>query len=59
MLTGDDRGSLNDAPVLKTLLYLLMEEVFKGAYLGSRGKDSIELWQQVLTAAAEVESRDT
>lgn len=59
VLTGDDRGSLNDAPVLKTLLYLLMQEVFKGAYLGSRGKDSIELWQQVLTAAAEVESRDT
>jgi hypothetical protein len=37
---------------------LLLQEVFKGAYLGSRGKDSIELWQQVLTAAVGVESRD-
>lgn len=55
VLTGG-RGSLNDAPLLKTLLYLLTQDVFKGAYLGPRDKDSIELWQQVLTAAAQLES---
>jgi hypothetical protein len=57
LLTGDDHGSLNDAPLLKSLLYLLTQEVFKGSYLGPRDKDSIDLWQQVLTAAARVESR--
>jgi hypothetical protein len=56
MLTGDDRGSLNDAPVLKSLLYLLTQDVFKGAYLGPRDKDSIDLWQQVLTTAVRLES---
>ena len=56
LLTGDDYGSLNDAPLLKGLLYLLTQEVFKGSYLGPRDKDSIDLWQQVLTAAARAES---
>lgn len=56
LLTGDDHGALNDAPLFKGLLYLLVQEVFKGSYLGPRDKDSIDLWQQVLTAAARVES---
>ena len=55
LFTGDDYGSLNDAPLLKGLLYLLTQEVFKGSYLGPRDKDSIDLWQQVLTAAARAE----
>jgi hypothetical protein len=50
-------GSLNDAPLLKCLLYLLTQEVFKGSYLGPRDKDSIDLWQQVLTTAARAESQ--
>ena len=57
LLTGDDHGSLNDAPLLKGLLYLLTQEVFKGSYLGPRDKDSIDLWQQILTAAARAESQ--
>jgi hypothetical protein len=56
-LTGDAYGSLNDTPLLKALLYLLTQEVFKGSYLGPRDKDSIDLWQQVLTAAARAESQ--
>lgn len=55
-LTGSEHGSLNDAPVLKSLLYLLVQDVFKGSYLGPRDKDSIDLWQRVLTAAAHLES---
>ena len=51
-LTGYDRGALNDAPILKALLYLLTQDVFKGSWLGSRDKDNIELWQQVLSVAA-------
>jgi hypothetical protein len=51
-LLGDRRGSLNDAPLVKTLIYLLVEDVFHGQYLGSRDKDNIELWQASLTSAA-------
>jgi hypothetical protein len=51
-LLGDRRGSLNDLPVLKAMLYLLVEDVFHGQYFGSRDKDNIELWQSVLTSAA-------
>jgi Histidine kinase-, DNA gyrase B-, and HSP90-like ATPase len=50
-----ERHSVNDAPLLKALLYLLMEDVFKGEYLGPRDKDNIELWQEILTTAAESE----
>jgi hypothetical protein len=57
LLTRDEHGSLNDAPLLKSLLYLLTKELFKGHYLGPRDKDSIDLWQQVLTAAARAESQ--
>ncbi len=55
ILTGYERGTLNDAPILKALLYLLMQEVFAGSHLGPRDKDNIDLWQQILTAAAMAE----
>ncbi|MGI5246646.1 ATP-binding protein [Dactylosporangium sp. CA-139066] len=54
-LLGGRRGGLNDLPVLKTLLFLLAENVFEGAHLGPRDKDNIELWQTLLTAAAKAE----
>ena len=57
-LAGGRPGSLNDFPVLKTLLYLVFEEVFEGQHLGSRDKDNIELWQELLTCAGEVELDD-
>ena len=50
-----ERHSVNDAPLLKALLYLLVEDVFKGEYLGARDKDNIELWQEILTTAAKAE----
>ncbi|CAM00886.1 histidine kinase/DNA gyrase B/HSP90-like ATPase [Saccharopolyspora erythraea NRRL 2338] len=52
---GGRRGGLNDSPILKATLYLLVEEVFQGEYLGPRDKDNINLWQEVLTAAAKSE----
>jgi hypothetical protein len=52
---GERDASLNDAPLVKALLYLLMEELFRGAYLGAKDKDQVELWQAVLTAAARSE----
>ena len=53
-----ERHSVNDAPLLKALLYLLMEDVFKGEYLGARDKDNIDLWQEILTLAAASEPHE-
>ena len=56
VLLGSRRGSLNDLPVVKVLLYLLVEDVFHGQYFGARDKDNIEVWQAVLTSAALAEA---
>jgi len=48
-------GSLNDAPVLKALLFLLTHHVFEGQVLGARDKDEIALWRSVLGAAVATE----
>lgn len=55
MLLGGKHGGLNDLPLIKSLLYLLVENVFEGEYLGSRDKDNIELWQTILTEAVQAE----
>jgi hypothetical protein len=54
-LLNGRHGGLNDLPVMKALLFLLVGEVFKGQHLGPRDKDNIELWQEILTAASRVE----
>lgn len=56
-LFAPDGGSLNDAPVLKALLYLLTHHIFEGQHLGSRDKDEILLWRSVLGAAATAEQQ--
>jgi hypothetical protein len=55
-LSGGRAGSLNDLPVVKVLLYLLFEEIFAGQNIGPRDRDNLELWQELLTAAARAES---
>jgi hypothetical protein len=52
---GDKDGSLNDSPLVKTLLYLLVENLFHGQHLGARDKDNLELWSELLTRAADEE----
>lgn len=52
---GERDASLNDAPIVKALLYLLLEDLFRGAYLGAKDKDNIDLWQSVLSVAARAE----
>jgi hypothetical protein len=54
-LLGGRRGGLNDLPLLKSSLFLLVENLFEGSHLGPRDKDNIELWQAILTAAAKAE----
>jgi hypothetical protein len=55
-LLGGRRGGLNDLPMLKALLFLLVENIFAGQNLGPRDKDNLEVWQEILTAAARAES---
>lgn len=55
-LAGDRRGGLNDLPVVKALMYLLIENIFAGQNMGPRDKDNLEIWQAILTAAAREES---
>lgn len=54
-LFAPDGGTLNDAPVVKALVFLLTHHVFEGQHLGSRDKDQIALWKSVLGAAAATE----
>jgi len=52
---GERDSSLNDAPLVKALLYLLAEECFRGTILSAKAKDKIAVWQSILTAAAQAE----
>lgn len=49
-------GSMNDAPTLKAILYLLAHDLFEGEYLGPRDKDNIALWNSIIGHAAALES---
>lgn len=48
-------GGMNDAPLIKALLFLLYEDIFKGTAYGARDKDNVAMWLRILTAAAETE----
>jgi hypothetical protein len=54
-LLGHRNGSKNDAPVVKALMFLLVEQIFAGQNMGPRDKDNLDVWQAVLTAAARAE----
>jgi hypothetical protein len=49
------RGGMNDVPIMKTLLFLLYEDIFRGAAFGARDKDNVAMWLNILTTAAQVE----
>ncbi|WP_067827750.1 ATP-binding protein [Nocardia inohanensis] len=54
-LLGGRRGTLNDVPMVKSLLYLTVHELFQRERIGPRDKDNLQLWQSVLLAAARAE----
>ncbi len=54
-LSGGRDGALNDLPLIKSLMYLLAENIFAGQNMGPRDKDNIDVWQAILTAAAREE----
>jgi len=51
------RGGLNDAPLTKALLYLVYEDIFRGTFFGPKDKDNVQLWREILNAAAQEEER--
>lgn len=54
MLAGPRTG-INDAPVLKTMLYLLTREIFMREYQSARVRDDIDLWTNMLGSAIQAE----
>lgn len=54
-ILGGRRGGLNDTPLLKSLIYILLHEVFEKEYSGSRERDNLQLWQSILVSAARTE----
>ncbi len=55
MLTGGRTG-LSDAPLLKTLMFLLTEQHFTGQRSGPRDKDLVDMWDAVLGGAVQLEA---
>jgi hypothetical protein len=49
---GERASSLADAPLVKTLLFLLLQDHLEAERMGARLKDSQEAWQESLVAAA-------
>ncbi|MGW4245688.1 ATP-binding protein, partial [Nocardia sp. NPDC004722] len=56
-LLGGRRGGMNDVPMIKSLLFLLMHKAFEKEYSGSREKDNLQLWQSILFSAASAEEK--
>ncbi|MEU2976123.1 ATP-binding protein [Streptomyces hirsutus] len=56
-ILGGRRGGLNDAPLIKTLMWIVLHQVFEKEYSGSREKDNLQLWQSMLITAARVEAQ--
>ena len=52
---GGRTRTLDEAPLLKSALFLLYQELFQGAYLGASDKEKQRLWGEVLTTAADLE----
>lgn len=52
---GGRRGGSNDAPVLKGLLYLMLNEIFQKERLWANQTDRIALWNSVLVSAMRAE----
>ena len=48
-------GTLNDAPVVKALMFLLTHHIFEGTNLGPKDKDNLAVWRSILGAAVETE----
>jgi hypothetical protein len=52
-----DNGKLNDAPLVKALMFLLYEDMLRGQAMGPKDKENCQFWAEVLTAAAAAEEK--
>ncbi|NJP50714.1 ATP-binding protein [Streptomyces sp. SBST2-5] len=52
---GGRRGGSNDAPVLKSMLYLMLNEIFQKERVSANQTDKIALWNSVLVSAVRAE----
>jgi hypothetical protein len=50
-------GTLNDAPLVKALMFLLTHQIFEGINLGPKDKDNLAVWRSILGVAVETEER--
>lgn len=55
VLNGSRRGGLNDAPVIKSMLYLMVNEIFQKERVRAVHTDNVALWNSVLVTAARCE----
>lgn len=55
VFNGGRRGGLNDAPVVKSMLYLMVNEIFQKERVRATHIDNIALWNSVLVTAARCE----
>ncbi|OKK12052.1 ATPase [Streptomyces sp. CB02488] len=55
LLNGGRRGGLNDAPVVKSMLYLMVNEIFQKERVRAVHTDNVALWNSVLVTAARCE----
>ena len=56
-LGGIRSGRSDDAPLIKTLLHVLIGKYAAGAFLGAKAKREIAAWNQVLLSAIDVHGR--
>ena len=56
-VAGDGPSGVNDAPLVKALLFLLFEDLLRGRAMGPKDKETYDFWMQVLTAAADAEQK--
>jgi hypothetical protein len=54
-LTGHERGNMNDAPILKTSLFLMLQQYMSKNWLQSTTVEQLHAWQESLNLAADVE----
>lgn len=56
VLVGAHSLDPDDAPVLKTLLHLLVHRYFEGSYIGTKERRELAAWQAILLAAVRAQA---
>ena len=57
-LSATEENRHEDAPIVRTLLFLLLEGYFKGGHLKQQTRDQIQGFQEILAAATEVQLQE-